>query len=229
MTIIEPSAHRIDTETAREKLAKIYAGYRICYSADTEPCVAEPDEMEAFIRRMLSAARPHESPLEHASFTFFITCSRSCSHQFVRHRIASFSQQSQRYVKLGDVRVILPEAIRTNEKIMPWLEKHMAGVEKAYARMLELDIPPEDARAILPNMTATQLTMTMNCRELLHFFEERCCFRAQAEIRSIAHSMLAQCREVLPAVFESAGMPCLKSKRCMQPKACGHKPWEEKF
>lgn len=226
MKIIEPSAHRIDTETAREKLAKIFAGYRVCYSAGTEPAIAEPAEMEEFIRRMLSAARPHESPLEHAAFTFFVTCSRSCSHQFVRHRIASFSQQSQRYVKFSDVRVILPEAIRRNEKIMPWFEKHMAGVEKAYARMIELDIPTGDARAILPNCAATQLTVTMNCRELLHFFSERCCFKAQAEIRGIAESMLAQCREVLPSVFEHAGMPCLRSKRCLQPKPCGRKPWE---
>lgn len=226
MKLIEPSVERIDTETSRDKLARIFAGYRVCYSADTVPVVAEPSEMEDFVRRMLSASRPHESPLEHAAFTFFVTCSRSCSHQFVRHRIASFSQQSQRYVKFSDVRIILPKNITENAVVMPWFAQHMEKVEKAYTRMLARNIPPEDARAILPNCAATQLVVSMNCRELLHFFDERCCFRAQGEIRGLAESMLAQCREAMPAVFENAGMPCLKSKKCVQLKPCGQRPWE---
>ena len=217
-----------DKDAIEYNIAKIYAGYRRCYS-DEEGNMSAPnlDKVEAFIRRMLKAEHPHESPLEHASLTFHVTCSRACSHQLVRHRIASYSQQSQRYVKMDDLPVIVPPSILKDHDAWIDFVTHMTNAEDEYREHVNSGIPAEDARYLLPNATATQLIVTMNFRSLLHFFSERCCNRAQWEIRDIANQMLEQCKQLYPCVFENAGPHCKRIGHCPEHKPCGKQPWKE--
>jgi len=159
--------------------------------------------------------RGHLSVIEHASFTFSISgVSRSLTHQLVRHRIASYSQQSQRYVKMDTPTFVTPLSIKNNEKTLSEYNKFMNEARKIYNFLLKEEISPEDARFVLPNATTTNITVTMNARELLHFFELRCCMRAQWEIRELAYMMLEKVKEVAPIIFENAGPPC---ENCPEP------------
>ena len=230
---VKPAVLLVEEVTSRrEALFKIYNGYRRCYSDDDSWLITNnkgksTEELEAFIRRMLKAEHPHESPLEHASLTWHITCSRACSHQLVRHRIASYSQQSQRYVRMDDLPVIVPPSIADNQELLVDFDSHMIDVEDEYRDLINAGIPAEDARYLLPNATATQVVVSMNFRSLLHFFAERCCNRAQWEIRGLAHQMLDICKSLYPCVFENAGPHCLKIKHCPEAKPCGKQPWKE--
>ena len=160
------------------------------------------------IIRFVSAAG-HHSVLEHSSFTFVIEgISRACSHQIVRHRIASFTQQSQRYVNLKTFDYIIPPKIANNVEAVKEYNRTIKRVEKSYKSLLKLGVPKEDIRYILPNATSTNLMMTMNARSLLHFFSLRCCMRAQWEVREVANRMLKQVKKVAPTIFEKAGAPC---------------------
>lgn len=222
---VKPKVEIVSRTSRENDLACVYQGYRRCYSDEEgEVDRATPLQREGFIRRMLKSEHAHESPLEHASLTFHITCSRACSHQLVRHRIASYSQQSQRYVKMEDLPVIVPPSITETQSVFSFWDVGKE-IEEKYARMLENGIPAEDARYLLPNCVATQLVVTMNFRSLLHFFSERCCNRAQWEIRDIAGQMLEQCKQLYPCVFENAGAHCMKLKRCPEAKPCGARPW----
>lgn len=186
---------------------------------------ATPTEKETLIRSCIKSG--HESVLEHIQFTFRIKCSRACSHQIVRHRIASYSQQSQRYCKFDDLKVITPESI-AKRKFIHWVFKQVIRlIEVAYLFFTKHGIPPEDARALLPNCAVTEIVMTMNIRQLLHFYRLRTCNRAQYEIRTIAKAMLSECKKVIPAVFESAGPKCLESKKCTEARPCGQVPWKK--
>ena len=162
----------------------------------------------------------HTSVLEHASFTFRIEgLSRAALAQLTRHRLASFSVQSQRYVRIRGNDLVMPESIRNSEF---YLEAGilMADVMSLYQRMIDSGIPAEDARYITPQAVPTNLILTMNARELLHFFELRTCSRAQWEIRHLAEEMLRICREVSPWIFESAGPGCVAGT-CPEEKPCG--------
>lgn len=155
----------------------------------------------------------HDSLLEHASFTFEIKgISRACSHQLVRHRLASYSQQSQRHTELpkGYMWYVTPP------HASPEYHTIMEVLRLAYKRQLEDGIPLEDARYLLPNATKTDLIMTANARSLHNFFALRCCERAQWEIRELANMMLFQCKRVAPVLFKHAGRQC---KTCKEP--CG--------
>lgn len=185
--------------------------------------LGSPD-MEGFIRKMVKTG--HESPLEHASLTWHLTCSRACSHQLVRHRIASYSQQSQRYVKVDDLPVIVPPSITADPEAKEGFMLTMQAVEKAYKAIASISkVAVEDARFVLPQSAATQIIVTMNFRSLLHFFNERCCSRAQWEIRDLAGQMLAICKELYPAIFDNAGPKCKRLGRCPEAKPCGERPW----
>jgi thymidylate synthase (FAD) len=153
----------------------------------------------------------HQSVLEHASFTFGIEgISRVTSHQLVRHRVASFSQQSQRYVSHKErFAAVIPPTIEENPEAVSLFEAQLAAMHKAYAVMVEAGIPAEDARYILPNATETKIMVTMNARELLHFFHLRCCERAQWEIRAMAVEMLKLMKIAAPIIFRDAGPGCL--------------------
>jgi thymidylate synthase (FAD) len=229
---VKPSAELIchDLVEKVDNLQRIYAGYRRCYSAKDSPETGE-GKKDDFIRKMLSAEHAHESPLEMASLTWHITCSRSCSHQLVRHRIASYAQQSQRYVRIDDLPYILPPLDYLSETARSAMHndyrEDIAYAEKAYARKIERGARPEDARSVLPQMVATQIIVHMNFRSLRHFFAERTCNRAQWEIRDIANQMLEQCKELYPCVFENAGPHCMKLKHCPEAKPCGTRPWKE--
>ena len=205
---------------------KLYTAYRRCYSDKLfDSSQSTQEEIEAFLEKMLKPEHAHESPLEHVSLTFHITCSRATSHQLVRHRIASYSQQSQRYVKMGDLPVIVPPTFMETEQRRHRFVKVMEDLAWDYGCALEAGVPAEDARYLLPNAVATHIVVTMNLRTLRHFFRERCCYRAQWEIRSIANQMLDICKNVCPVVFKDAGPHCLKLRHCPESKTCDNRPW----
>ncbi len=161
----------------------------------------------------------HTSVVEHASFTFAISdVSRSLTHQLVRHRIASYSQQSQRYVA-QEMNYVTPPSVKkagASEKYHTIMKKIWGLYEE-----LKKDIPTEDARYILPNASCTKIIVTMNARSLLNFFELRCCLHAQWEIRRLAWRMLGMVKKIAPVIFYNAGPPCKMRNECpMEKKKC---------
>ena len=144
----------------------------------------------------------HLSPLEHVSATFFISgISRACSHQLVRHRLASYSQQSQRYVAESSFEYVTPPSVNGKEKEKIFNET-MEIIKNQYRRLVDAGVPQEDARYLLPNACATAIVVTMNARELRHFFKLRLHPSAQWEIREMAKSMLSLVQERTPTLFE---------------------------
>jgi len=185
---------------------------RLCYSPSSIGELRQrldSSDIESFLDKIMSLG--HHSVLEHASFTFGIEgISRVTSHQLVRHRIASFSQQSQRYVSHKDeFTSIMPDTISENSEARQIFAFMSETVHKAYAQLVEMGIPTEDARYILPNATETKIVMSMNARELLHFFALRCCQRAQWEIREMSVEMLRLVKKIAPVVFRQAGPGCV--------------------
>ena len=190
---------------------------KLCYSSvgiDELNDKISDEQVEKFITKLSDMG--HMSPFEHASFTFAIEgISRNCSHQIVRHRLASFSQQSQRYVRMKGEYVV-PPYIYWHEELLLEFNHALENADKAYNKLVEGLMrygrtekeAIEDARYILPSACTTKMEVTMNVRELLHFFKQRCCKRAQWEIREVAKEMLKQCREVSPILFKNAGAPC---------------------
>jgi len=161
----------------------------------------------------------HTSVVEHASFTFAISdVSRSLTHQLVRHRIASYSQQSQRYVNLNEPNYVIPPSIGKNKKTKKAYEETMEAIWAHYNKLLGLKIPAEDARYVLPNATCTNIMVTMNARSLLNFFELRCCLHAQWEIRLLANKMLQEVKKVAPLIFKNAGPSCKTKNICPEHK-----------
>jgi thymidylate synthase (FAD) len=143
----------------------------------------------------------HFSVFEHASFTFAIEgISRSCSHQFVRHRFFSFTQQSQRYVKEEGFPFIMPPSIGNNKEAMAIFLKLMDDIDTAYSELSKF-VPVEDARFVLPNATETKIVATANARELMHFFKLRLAPEAQWEIRMLADIMFREVGKIMPLVF----------------------------
>ncbi|MCD6461241.1 MAG: FAD-dependent thymidylate synthase [Thermoplasmata archaeon] len=141
--------------------------------------------------------KQHESVVEHASFTFYIEgVSRALTHQLVRHRIASYSQQSQRYVRLDNFRYVTPPGLEDDARYREVME----SLARDYSRLLSM-VPPEDARYVLPNACTTKIVVTMNARELRHFFRLRLDKTAQWEIRSLARKMYDLCMEKAPLLF----------------------------
>lgn len=226
-------------------LSLIYAAFRQCYHAgfvaDMWPRLLSGEvdrETQAdFVRKVLESG--HDSPVEHASFTFAIAgISRACSHQIVRHRIASYSQQSQRYVDGSNMDYVLPPAIAKIPEAKARFEAFMEEVGSAYRDLKDIleahgrkEKSKEDARFVLPQAAETRIVITMNCRALLHFFHLRCCTRAQWEIRAMADRMLALCKAELPAIFATAGAKCESLGYCPEaPRfACGRYPTREQL
>ena len=165
----------------------------------------------------------HESIAEHANFTFEIEgVSRVLLAQLTRHRIASFSVQSQRYAGLGDTASItIPDSIaKTNNAVL--YGESISKALKTYEELVQNGVPEEDARFVVPQGIDTKLMMTMNARELRHFFAMRTCNRAQWEIRELAEEMLKQCKEVAPVLFADAGCGCVRGACPEGKKSCGH-------
>lgn len=201
----------------------IASAAKLCYSSsDIESLMSglTTEKIEVFIKKLMDLG--HQSPLEHCSFTFGIEgVSRALSHQLVRHRIASYSQKSQRYVKEGQFEYITPPKIIENLADKNVYENFMKHAQEAYDYFIRNGIPAEDARFVLPNGCETKIIVTMNVRTLLHFFEERCCNRAQWEIRHMACEMLRICKGIAPNLFANAGASCVRGK-CKEGKmSCG--------
>ncbi len=178
-------------------------------------------------RELLAALPVSEVPVKeflgHLSFTFAIEgISRACSHQLVRHRVASFSQQSQRYIqvkKLGG-HVITPPIIE--EKGKEYFDSFITEASEAYTKLVDAGVPREDARFVLPNATETSLLMTMDGQSLMHYFGLRLCTRAQWEVRAMAEEMLKQVRTTEPALFEGVGPYCVQLGKCPEGRfSCG--------
>lgn len=217
---------------------------KLCYSPVGVTEILEKLEdgkASEFVRMLMRLG--HMSPVEHVSFTFGIEgISRVCSHQLVRHRIASYSQQSQRYVKLDAFETVVPPAIRENPRALAVFNETMETCRTAYGRIADLLLEAymeeaavedraarsaaekkaiEDARFVFPNACETKIVVTMNARSLLHFFEQRCCNRAQWEIRAVADEMLRCVRQAAPTLFEQAGPPCVKGPCPEGAMSCG--------
>lgn len=197
---------------------------RLCYFgggiSDLEKEITS-EKADALINKLAESG--HLSAFEHATFTFGIEgISRACSHQLVRHRIASYSQQSQRYVTVGDnFSYITPSSILKNEEAIKCYEDILKETKRCYDRLISLGINKEDARYVLPNAAETKIVVTMNARELLHFFSLRLCRRAQWEIRCMAKEMLRHLKKVAPKIFVNAGPECVRTK-CPEGKlSCG--------
>ena len=197
------------------------AAARSCYSGDGASDLLERKDPEKFLAKVVGMG--HESVIEHAVFTFSVEgVSRSLTHQLVRHRVASFSQQSQRYVSLESPTFVTPHTVESDPEKLKAYEAAMDCAWKTYNNLVQMGIPAEDARYVLPNGCTTNITITMNARELRHFFELRCCNRAQWEIREMADQMLEICREVSPAIFADAGAACVRGPCPEGEKCCGH-------
>ena len=170
-----------------------YAG-RACYRSEPK---GRPGK---FLRSRIREG--HESIIEHASVTFEISgISRACSHQVVRHRLASYSQESQRYVDMVDPEFVVPPSVAGNPQARAVWDEFMSQVSETYGKLRELGTRKEDARFVLPNATATRIIVTMNFRSLRHFFSVRCEKAAQWEIRALGLEMLSQVHEIAPFVF----------------------------
>lgn len=194
-----------------EKMVAVAA--RLCYSpvgVDELMRELSGEEVNKLVRFVVKSG--HLSTTEHINFTFAIEgVSRALTHQLVRHRMASYNQQSQRYVEFKDkFEYITPASIENNADAMKKYNDLVSGIHDLYKELLDSGIEAEDARYILPNASETKIIVTMNGRELLHFFTVRCCNRAQWEIRELAINMLKQVKRVAPVVFEKAGPNCLR-------------------
>ena len=196
-----------------------------CYSARPSYQILEDVDSEKILNRVVGMG--HHSVIEHAVFTFSVEgVSRALTHQLVRHRIASFSQQSQRYVSMKDPTFVTPHTVEGDPEAKRVFDETMSVIWDAYSKLEEMGIPAEDVRYLLPNGCTTNITITMNARELLHFFSLRCCNRAQWEIREMADRMLELCMEVSPVIFRNAGPPCVNGP-CPEGKLSCGKPRRE--
>lgn len=192
-----------------------------CYSEDSAADLLETVDPAKMLCQVIGMG--HHSVIEHAVFTFSVEgVSRALTHQLVRHRVASFSQQSQRYVRLSEPTYVVPETVKRDPEAMKVYEETMNGIWDSYSKLIGMGIPAEDARYVLPNGCTTNITITMNARELLHFFSMRCCNRAQWEIREMADEMLRLCKEVSPVIFSDAGPACIRGSCPEGKKTCGH-------
>lgn len=220
---------------------------KLCYSAVGVDQISEkltPQSTQSFLEMLTKIS--HASPLEHASFTFAVEgVSRVLSHQLVRHRLASYSQQSQRYVNLEDFEYIIPPSIEAIPQAKKLYEETMERDRQAYISLVDTlmeghtqalvdqGIPEdrakkqaekmaiEDARYVFPNACETKIVLTMNARSLLHFFSLRCCQRAQWEIRQMAIEMLRAVKEVAPTLFGLAGPGCVSGPCPEGNMSCG--------
>jgi thymidylate synthase (FAD) len=209
-----------------EKMCAIAA--KLCYSAADATEIVDKfteEKIKELLDKLISSG--HHSVLEHASFIFAVEgISRALLVQLTRHRIASFSVQSQRYVEFKDgVEFVVPETIKKDSCILRKYNEFLKNTEKLYKEFLDAGIPAEDSRYILPNASTTKVIITMNARELRHFFSLRTCNRSQWEIKDMACRMLSLVRKKAPLLFSDAGPSCTRES-CHEIFPCG-KPWEK--
>ncbi len=205
---------------------------RLCYAPVSAAELAEgmtDDEVRRLVGILIRSG--HHSALEHASFTFAVDgISRACSHQLVRHRLASYNQQSQRYVPFASADdFIVPPRIAEDPAALKVFTAAMAQAREAYDRLVALGLDrgygresvQEDARFVLPNAAETKIVVTMNARELRHFIQVRCCRRAQWEINQLAWTMRHLAQQVSPLLFADSGPVCLTDECPEGTLTCG--------
>lgn len=232
------------TKNGEETIAQ--AG-KLCYSpvgVDEISKKQDPDSIAKYVKMLANLG--HLSPIEHISFTFAVEgVSRTLTHQLVRHRLASYSQQSQRYVKLDGFEYVIPPHIKENPEARKIFIEAMEKDQQAYDKLADIltkkhyedllnagedeksakrkatKMAIEDARYVFPNACETKIVFTMNARTLLHFFNIRSCNRAQWEIREMSDQMVKLVKDIYPNVFASAGPSCI-SGPCPEGKmTCG--------
>ncbi|MBI2954906.1 MAG: FAD-dependent thymidylate synthase [Chloroflexi bacterium] len=202
---------------------------RLCYSQISATQLQEkltPTQVESLLRRVISSG--HHSVLEHASFTFAIDgISRACSHQLVRHRLASYSQQSQRYVSYKAPDFVTPPSVADDPELSRQFEQAVLAAFAQYRGLVEAGVPVEDARYLLPNATTTRLVMTMNARELMHTCSIRLCVRAQWEIREIFEAIKEEVKKVAPIIGGALQIKCIIHDYCDETESCGIRPLKD--
>jgi len=211
---------------SKNPVSVVTSAIRQCYSADGANKISRKiskQESVRLIRQVIGSG--HTSTIEHANFTFAIEgISRALTHQLVRHRIASYSQQSQRYVRAEKLRYIVPHTVKANKKAYKIFKKFIDVAGSDYKKLLDLGIPTEDARFVLPNAAETKIVVTMNARSLSNFLKERMCIRAQWEIRELANEMYKLVGKISPEIFNNVGPTCETESICWQGKMyCGKK------
>ena len=222
----------------KEIITKLYVACRTCYNAGTptdmwrelEENPVSEEKMLKLIERVISSG--HHSTLEHVQLTFLISgVSRSLSHQLVRHRLAAISQQSQRYCTFegGKFDYVIPQMIRGNEYTLGLFEGTMAHLAGVYSKLIQAGIPAEDARAVLPNACCTNLTWSVNIRELMHVCNERLCSCAQSEIRVMTQKIRLATISQLPFLKPFLVPKCEMLGYCNESKqrSCGRKKVKE--
>lgn len=203
------------------------AAARLCTS-DSSPLQTiwqglSEERVKSTIARVLRNG--HLSILEHASFTFAaIGLSRACTHQLVRHRVASFAQQSQRHLPVHDREPVTPPSLRDHDQAQRLFREAYSRTQDVYEQLLILGIPAEDARYLLPQACSTRILFTMNARELRHFLRMRCCEKAQWEIRGLAWLVRERLLRVAPGLFGDSGPACFQADCPEHDYAC----WREK-
>lgn len=194
---------------------------RSCYSEDDAgKIIMNNKDYSRVLRKTLKSG--HHSVIEHAVFTFNISnISRVTTHQLVRHRMASYTQQSQRYTKHTSMDMVFPNSMISNEDDRHMLDCLREAIDYIAQEYREQGVPEEDIRYLYPNAMCTNIVVTMNARSLWNFFSLRCCDRAQWEIRDLANKMLVLCKDVAPIIFEDAGEPCLRGACPEGALSCG--------
>lgn len=209
---------------------------RLCYApvsaADLQQEMSDED-VAKLVRILVRSG--HHSALEHATFSFAVDgVSRACTHQLVRHRVASYNQQSQRYVSFGAAdSFVVPPSIAADREAEQVFLGAMEHARAAYDKLVALGLAEgrgkesvqEDARFVLPNAAETRIVVTMNARELRHFFHVRCCNRAQWEIRDLAWRMRGMVKELAPNLFDRTGPSCLYGA-CQEGRMTCGKPYK---
>lgn len=222
----------------QEALDKLYTACRTCYNAgtpndmfrDIKHTTEDNEKKLNLLKHVLNSG--HHSVMEHVTVTFLISgVSRALTHQLVRHRVSSYSQQSQRYVKFKDgvFEYVTPGKIANNEEALNVFEDTMATISEAYKKLVELGLPAEDARAVLPNACTTNITWSCNLRELMHVCNERLCTCAQSEIRTLMREVVKQVVAQLPFMKPYLVPKCEVLGYCNESKqrSCGRKYTKE--
>ena len=203
MRIIKPSVEIVSDISGNDVMKKIERCGRVCYKSEDQ---IRDDSAEKFIRSIIK--RGHESVLEHASFTVRFICDRGVSHELVRHRLASYSQESTRYCNYtdgkfgGGITVIKPCFLEEGTKAYDCWKGACSDAEDAYFALLDWGCSPQEARAVLPNSLKKEVMMTANIREWRHFLKLRCSQAAHPQMREVATQLLGWCKKEMPVLFE---------------------------
>jgi thymidylate synthase, flavin-dependent len=203
MRIIPASVEILDVASGNMIIKNLERYGRVCYKSESK---ITSDSAEKFIRKIINSG--HESVIEHEKITVKFICDRGVTHEIVRHRIASYSQESTRYCNYAndefgnELTFIKPCFWREDDVAYNiWLDQ-MQIIENAYIRLISLNVQPERARSILPNSLKTEIVVTMNLREWRHFFKLRTSKRAHPQMREISIPLLRELKLMVPVVFD---------------------------